>query len=211
MPSYKDSPKPLRKSDPNPIFKNDTDEGYVIKAMNPIEQQRHADGSLHSMTRRSSVQAPGIDESLYLGDDKMDKSVEAHATRDNIDVDEIVKAYMEKGAPTAPRLPPIGKSEDDEDEQDESDIQKNKAKLGSGARFKKLSHEAAEGGAKDPDAVAAAIGRKKYGKKKFAKLGAAGKKSLNTDGEDEKKSYAAGAKIAHTVGSLIPSASKNPA
>jgi hypothetical protein len=32
------------------------------------------------------------------------------------------------------------------------------------------------GGAKDPVAVAAAIGRKKYGAKKFAKMAAAGKK-----------------------------------
>jgi len=69
--------------------------------------------------------------------------------------------------------------------QDDMDIKKNKAKLGSGARFKKLSHEIAEGGAKDPDAVAAAIGRKKYGKKKFAKLGAAGKKSLDANEEDK--------------------------
>lgn len=96
MPSYKDSPKPLRKSDPNPLF-TEGDDGYIVKAMSPIEQQRHADGSLHSMTRPSSVHAPGIDESLYLGDDKMDKSVEAQATRDDIDADEVLKAYMAKG------------------------------------------------------------------------------------------------------------------
>lgn len=93
MPSYKDSPKPLRKSDPNPLF-TEGDDGYVIKAMSPIEQQRHADGSLHSMRRPSSVQAPGIDESLYLGDDKLDKSVSAHVEREDIDADEVVKNYM---------------------------------------------------------------------------------------------------------------------
>lgn len=50
-----------------------------------------------------------------------------------------------------------------------------KPKLGSGARFKALSSKLAAKGAKDPDALAASIGRKKYGKKKFAKLSAKGK------------------------------------
>jgi hypothetical protein len=64
------------------------------------------------------VQAPGIDESLYLGDDKMDKYVEAQATRENIDADEVLKAYMEKGiaGPPAPRMPPVGKSEEEDEE-----------------------------------------------------------------------------------------------
>jgi hypothetical protein len=35
---------------------------------------------------------------------------------------------------------------------------------------------AAHGGVRDPGAVAAAIGRKKYGKKRFQKAAAAGKK-----------------------------------
>lgn len=42
--------------------------------------------------------------------------------------------------------------------------------------FKKVAAAAAAGGAKDPDAVAASIGRKKYGKEKFQKAAAAGKK-----------------------------------
>jgi hypothetical protein len=43
--------------------------------------------------------------------------------------------------------------------------------------FKKLKASiAAKGGVSDPGAVAAAIGRKKYGKKKFQKAAAAGKK-----------------------------------
>ena len=45
-----------------------------------------------------------------------------------------------------------------------------KAKLGSGARFRKLAKKV---GSKK---LAAYIGRKKYGKKKFAKLAAAGRK-----------------------------------
>jgi len=51
-----------------------------------------------------------------------------------------------------------------------------KAKLGSGARFKEVERSAAKSGASNPAAVAAAIGRKKYGKAKFQKLAAAGKK-----------------------------------
>ena len=51
-----------------------------------------------------------------------------------------------------------------------------KAKLGSGKRFKKLAGELKRKGAKDPDALAAAIGRKKYGPKKFAALGRHGKR-----------------------------------
>lgn len=51
-----------------------------------------------------------------------------------------------------------------------------KAKLGSGARFKALEKKIARGGAKDPGAVAAAIGRKKYGKARFQKLASQGRK-----------------------------------
>jgi hypothetical protein len=51
-----------------------------------------------------------------------------------------------------------------------------KAKLGSGARFKKVEEEAAKSGAKNPAAVAAAAGMKKYGKKKMEKMAQAGKK-----------------------------------
>lgn len=52
-----------------------------------------------------------------------------------------------------------------------------KPKLGSGKRFSKLEESiAAKGDVKDPKAVAAAIGRKKYGAKKMAKLATAGRK-----------------------------------
>ena len=51
-----------------------------------------------------------------------------------------------------------------------------KARLGSGARFKALKKKVAKQGVRDPGAVAAAIGRKKYGAKKMAKLSAAGRK-----------------------------------
>jgi hypothetical protein len=51
-----------------------------------------------------------------------------------------------------------------------------KAKLGSGARFASLSKSLGKKGANDPGALAAYIGREKYGKKKFQKLSAKGKK-----------------------------------
>ena len=50
-----------------------------------------------------------------------------------------------------------------------------KAKLGSGARFKALTKKLAKK-VKNPAAVAAFIGRKKYGKVAFQKMAAAGKK-----------------------------------
>lgn len=48
----------------------------------------------------------------------------------------------------------------------------NKPKLGSGARFKKLVAQLAAKGASDPGALAASIGRKKYGPTKFGRLAA---------------------------------------
>lgn len=47
---------------------------------------------------------------------------------------------------------------------------KKKPKLGSGKRFSNLKKSLAKKGADDPGALAAYIGRKKYGAKKFAKL-----------------------------------------
>jgi hypothetical protein len=53
---------------------------------------------------------------------------------------------------------------------------KRKPKLGSGARFKKLTKSLKRGGARNPKALAAYIGRKKYGKKKFQKLATKGRR-----------------------------------
>jgi hypothetical protein len=50
------------------------------------------------------------------------------------------------------------------------------AKLGSGERFKALTKKLAGKGAKDPKALAASIGREKYGAKRFAALSKKGKK-----------------------------------
>jgi hypothetical protein len=51
-----------------------------------------------------------------------------------------------------------------------------KPKLGTGKRFSNLSKSLASKGASNPGALAAYIGRKKYGAKKYAKLAASGKK-----------------------------------
>jgi hypothetical protein len=45
-------------------------------------------------------------------------------------------------------------------------------KLGSGKRFTNLEHKLANKGIKDPAALAASIGRKKYGKTRFQKIAA---------------------------------------
>lgn len=55
-------------------------------------------------------------------------------------------------------------------------MMKNKPKLGSGTRFKQLTSQLAKRGVKKPKALAAYIGRKKYGKKKFQQLAAKGKR-----------------------------------
>ncbi len=51
-----------------------------------------------------------------------------------------------------------------------------KPPLGSGERFRQLSRKLAARGATNPDALAAWIGRQKYGKEKFQKLAAKGRR-----------------------------------
>lgn len=51
----------------------------------------------------------------------------------------------------------------------------SKAKLGSGGRFKALEGKLEKKGVKDPGALAASIGRAKYGKAKMAKMSAKGR------------------------------------
>lgn len=51
-----------------------------------------------------------------------------------------------------------------------------KPKLGTGARFKALEKKLSKRGARTPKALAAFIGRKKFGKKKFQQLAAKGRK-----------------------------------
>ena len=55
-----------------------------------------------------------------------------------------------------------------------------KPKLGSGGRFKALVKKiSAKGNVSNPAAVAASIGRKKYGKKRFAQLSAGGRHGIS--------------------------------
>jgi len=51
-----------------------------------------------------------------------------------------------------------------------------KAKLGTGARFKALEKKLEAKGVKEPAALTAWIGRKKYGAKKFNAMAAKGRK-----------------------------------
>lgn len=50
-----------------------------------------------------------------------------------------------------------------------------KAPLGAGGRFAAVAAAAKKGGASNPEAVAAAVGRKKYGAEKMAKMAAKGR------------------------------------
>ena len=52
----------------------------------------------------------------------------------------------------------------------------SKPKIGSGARFKALATKLKNSGAKNSKALAAYIGRKKYGKEEMAKMTTKGKK-----------------------------------
>ena len=52
----------------------------------------------------------------------------------------------------------------------------NKPKLGTGKRFEKLTEELASKGAKNPKALAAWIGAKKYGQKKMTSMAVKGRK-----------------------------------
>jgi hypothetical protein len=48
--------------------------------------------------------------------------------------------------------------------------------LGGGGRFQMVADQARASGAKNPEAVAAKVGREKYGAKKMAEMAAAGRK-----------------------------------
>jgi len=52
-----------------------------------------------------------------------------------------------------------------------------KPKLGTGKRFKNSTNTLEKKGVSDPKALAAWIGRKKYGAKKYSELSAKGRKS----------------------------------
>lgn len=53
---------------------------------------------------------------------------------------------------------------------------RRKPKLGSGKRFKSVAASARRSGARNPNAVAAVAGRKKWGKKRMARMAARGRR-----------------------------------
>ena len=53
-----------------------------------------------------------------------------------------------------------------------------KPRLGSGVKFKNLTAKLKKNGAKKPKALAAFIGRKKYGKKKMSAMATKGKRRI---------------------------------
>lgn len=57
---------------------------------------------------------------------------------------------------------------------------RRKPKLGSGKRFAALTRQLARRGARNPKALAAHIGRRKYGAKKMAQMAAAGRRRHRT-------------------------------
>lgn len=57
---------------------------------------------------------------------------------------------------------------------------RRKPRLGSGKRFASLKRKLSRRGVRNPGALAASIGRKKYGKRKFAKLAARGRRRKAT-------------------------------
>ena len=65
----------------------------------------------------------------------------------------------------------------------------DKMKLGGGGRYEKLIGELEKKGVKDPAALSAAIGRKKYGKAKFQSLAAKGRRRAMREKESS-SSYA---------------------
>ena len=56
-------------------------------------------------------------------------------------------------------------------------------KLGGGGRYEKLIGELEKKGVREPRALAAAIGRKKYGSKKFQSLAAKGRRRAEREKE----------------------------
>lgn len=65
--------------------------------------------------------------------------------------------------------------------------------------FKAVEESAKEGGASDPAAVAAAVGRKKYGKKAFQEAAAAGHKMGKAENPDKDEDAKLGEKVEHDV------------
>lgn len=64
---------------------------------------------------------------------------------------------------------------------------RKKPKLGTGKRFAQLKAKLARKGIRNPAALAAAIGRKKFGKKRFQQLAAAGRRRAARKRQQKKR------------------------
>jgi hypothetical protein len=102
-----------------------------------------------------------------------------------------VKGYMRGGSVKSERREPRMAKGGHHEGRHMSNGGEHKPKLGSGERFAalkgKLSHEK---GVKNPGALAAAIGRKKYGEKKMASMSAKGRKRMAIGGLVTESEYA---------------------
>jgi len=90
------SPKPVRPEDPNPLFQMN-EEYTVKKSLSPIEHQRLADGTPHTVpgpTRLHPGNVEPVHESPELYLEQMEKS---DPPAPKLDADLIVKSFLEKG------------------------------------------------------------------------------------------------------------------
>lgn len=94
-----------------------------------------------------------------------------------------IKNVAEGGDSTSAALDLLFDDEDGEEDEDAEEgsqaaaadeKKKDSMEPGGGGRFNKLSKKLGKKGVKDPDALAAVIGRKKFGKKKFGKMASQG-------------------------------------
>lgn len=69
--------------------------------------------------------------------------------------------------------------------QEDKAVTKPTMKIGGGGRFKALTAKLGSKGANDPGALAAFIGRQKYGKAAFQAMAAKGRKASDNDADDK--------------------------
>ena len=79
-----------RPTDPDPLFKM-VDEPVVAKSLTPLERQRRKDGSPITTGNPTSLRPP--DTQIYL--EGMSKSEEPVKKAERLDVEAVVKAYLD--------------------------------------------------------------------------------------------------------------------
>jgi len=123
------------------------------------------------------------------GVEEIDEEVEQRLESLFLATARVMKAHYEIGAPTAimvlEAIELVGEAMENGLAEEIDELDEAEAELGSGERFKKLSKELEKKGAKDPEALAAWIGKKKYGKEKMAKMAAQGRKEEIEGAEED--------------------------